>query len=243
MQRDDQPVIDFYHRVCREAAKRQMLVDFHGATRPGADDAHLAQPDNTEGVRGLERNKWSAHTHPEHNVTLPVHPHVPRADGLHARRNGERAEARASSTVFERPMSQGTRCSPARDVRGLREPAADARRLAVELRARAGDHGVPRSPSPSCGTRRVCSTPASATTSSWRGGAASDWYIGAMTDWSRASSRSICRSCPPAASARRLRGRPQRRPLGERLQPLQDPCRPGGHFRSISLPAAAGPRA
>ena len=34
MQRDDQPVIDFYHKVCREAAKRKMLVDFHGAIRP-----------------------------------------------------------------------------------------------------------------------------------------------------------------------------------------------------------------
>ena len=29
----------------------------------------------------------------------------------------------------------------------------------------------------------MCSTPASATTSSWRGGAAADWYIGAITDW------------------------------------------------------------
>ena len=44
MQRDDQKVIDFYHKVCREAAKRKMLVDFHGAIRTGAHDPHLAQP-------------------------------------------------------------------------------------------------------------------------------------------------------------------------------------------------------
>ena len=35
MQRDDQPLIDFYHRICREAAKRKMLVDFHGAQQTG----------------------------------------------------------------------------------------------------------------------------------------------------------------------------------------------------------------
>ena len=32
MQRDDQPVIDFYHGLAREPAKRKMLVDFHGAS-------------------------------------------------------------------------------------------------------------------------------------------------------------------------------------------------------------------
>ena len=31
MQRDDQKMMDFYHRVCQEAARRKLLVDFHGA--------------------------------------------------------------------------------------------------------------------------------------------------------------------------------------------------------------------
>ena len=44
MQRDDQLVINFYHKVCREAARRRMLVDFHGADPSGDDDAYLAQP-------------------------------------------------------------------------------------------------------------------------------------------------------------------------------------------------------
>ena len=38
-------LINFYHRVCREAAKRTMLVDFHGAITTGDDDSHLAKPD------------------------------------------------------------------------------------------------------------------------------------------------------------------------------------------------------
>ena len=44
MQRDDQTVMNYYHNLAREAAKRKMLVDFHGAVGP-PDDAHLAQPD------------------------------------------------------------------------------------------------------------------------------------------------------------------------------------------------------
>jgi len=33
MQRDDQPIVNFYHKICHEAAKRHLLVDFHGAVR------------------------------------------------------------------------------------------------------------------------------------------------------------------------------------------------------------------
>jgi alpha-glucosidase len=109
MQRDDQKVIDFYHRVCREAAKRRMFVDFHGAIRP----AHMTRtwPNllTTEGVLGLEQFKWSDNSHPEHNVTLPftrmfVGP-LDYTPG--AMRNASR---QSFAPIFEQPMSLGTRC-------------------------------------------------------------------------------------------------------------------------------------
>ena len=109
MQRDDQKVIDFYHRVCREAAKRKLMVDFHGGIRA----AHMTRtwPNliNTEGVMGLEQNKWSANSDPEHNVTIPftrmfVGP-LDYTPG--AMRN---ASKRSFVPVFEQPMSMGTRC-------------------------------------------------------------------------------------------------------------------------------------
>src|SRR5215216_3430545 len=59
MQRDDQPVMNFYERICREAAKRKMVVDFHGAIRPATMTRTWPNLLNTEGVRGLEQNKWS----------------------------------------------------------------------------------------------------------------------------------------------------------------------------------------
>ena len=110
MQRDDQPVINFYHKVCREAARRKMLVDYHGAIRPATMTRTWPNLITTEGVRGLEQNKWSKYANPEHNVTLPftrmfLGP-MDYTPGAMVNSGKERNFA----AVFERPMSLGTRC-------------------------------------------------------------------------------------------------------------------------------------
>ena len=109
MQRDDQPVINFYHKVCREAARRRMLVDFHGAIRPATMTRTWPNLINVEGVRGLEQNKWSKYANPEHNVTLPftrmfLGP-MDYTPGAMVNSGSEKNFA----AVFERPMSMGTR--------------------------------------------------------------------------------------------------------------------------------------
>jgi alpha-glucosidase len=182
MQRDDQPIMNFYAKVCREAAKRKMLVDFHGAIRPATMTRTWPNLINTEGVRGLEQNKWSKFANPEHNVTLPFTrmflgplDYTPGAmvnSGLE----------KNFTAVFERPMSMGTRChqlamyvvyeAPLQMLadtpsRYLLEPAVmdflgsvptvwDETRV---LEAKIGDYVA-------IARRR-----------------GRDWYIGAMTDW------------------------------------------------------------
>jgi len=110
MQRDDQPVINFYHKVCREAAKRKMLVDFHGAIRAATMTRTWPNLVNTEGVRGLEQTKWSKYANPKHNVTIPftrmfLGP-MDYTPGAMVNSGSEKNFA----PVFERPMSLGTRC-------------------------------------------------------------------------------------------------------------------------------------
>jgi alpha-glucosidase len=110
MQRDDQPVINFYHKVCREAAKRKMLVDFHGAIRPATMTRTWPNLINTEGVRGLEQNKWSKYANPKHNVTIPftrmlLGP-MDYTPGAMVNSGSEKNFA----AIFDRPMSLGTRC-------------------------------------------------------------------------------------------------------------------------------------
>jgi alpha-glucosidase len=182
MQRDDQPVMNFYHKVCREAAKRKMLVDYHGAIRPATMTRTWPNLITTEGVRGLEQNKWSKYSNPEHNVTLPftrmfVGP-MDYTPGAMVNSGAERNFA----AMFDRPMSLGTRChqlamyvvyeSPLQMLADspshyLREPEVmeflgrvptvwDETRV---LEARIGDYVVV--------ARRH----------------GREWYIGAMTDW------------------------------------------------------------
>lgn len=109
MQRDDQLIMDYYHKIAREAAQRKLLVDFHGAIRPALLTRTWPNLITTEGVRGNEWNKWSTHITPEHDVTLPftrmlVGPmdYTPGAT-LNATREG-------FASNFARPSSQGTRC-------------------------------------------------------------------------------------------------------------------------------------
>jgi alpha-glucosidase len=109
MQRSDQLLVNYYHRVSRETAKRKMLVDFHGDQKPATMTRTWPNLINVEGVRGLEWSKWSAETEPEHNVTLPFTrmflgpmDYTPGAM-LNAQKN-------SFAPIHSRPMSLGTRC-------------------------------------------------------------------------------------------------------------------------------------
>ena len=108
MQRDDQPVIQFYWRVCRELAERKMLVDFHGAIRSILLTRTWPNLLTAEGVQGLEHDKWSDATDPEHDVTLPftrmfLGPMDFTPGAMH---NADRAHFKS---IFKAPMSLGTR--------------------------------------------------------------------------------------------------------------------------------------
>jgi len=182
MQRDDQTVMNFYNKVCREAARRRMVVDFHGAIRPATMTRTWPNLLNVEGVRGLEQNKWSKYANPEHNVTLPFTRMLlgPMDYTPGAMVNSGRE--RNFAAVFEKPMSLGTRVhqlamyvvyeAPLQMLADspshyLREPEVMKFLQTVTtvwdetkvLAARMGDYV--------CIARRH----------------GRDWYIGAMTDW------------------------------------------------------------
>lgn len=182
MQRDDQKVMDFYERVCREAAKRKMVVDFHGGIRAATMTRTWPNLLTNEGVRGLEQTKWSKYANPEHNVTLPfsrmlVGP-MDYTPGAMVNSGNEKNFA----AIFERPMSLGTRChqlamyvvyesplqmladSPSHylrepDIMNFLGPVPVVWHETRALAAKMGDYVVI--------ARRYNQ----------------DWYVGAMTDW------------------------------------------------------------
>jgi alpha-glucosidase len=109
MQRSDQILIDYYHRVSRECAKRKMLVDFHGDQKPAMMTRTWPNLISTEGVRGMEWSKWSADSEPKHNVTLPFTRMFlgPMDYTPGAMRNATKL---TFAPIFGQPMALGTRC-------------------------------------------------------------------------------------------------------------------------------------
>ncbi len=109
MQRDDQWMVNFYEKIAIECAKRELLVDFHGAYKPSGLDRAYPNVISYEGVKGLENAKWSALPDPEHNVTLPFTRMVAGAMDFTP---GAMINANKTnfSIVFTEPMSPGTRC-------------------------------------------------------------------------------------------------------------------------------------
>lgn len=109
MQRDDQWMVNFYEKIAAECAKRELMVDYHGAYKPSGLDRAYPNVISYEGVKGLENNKWSTFPNPEHNVTLPFTRMVAGAMDFTpgAMIN---ANKKNFSIVFTEPMSPGTRC-------------------------------------------------------------------------------------------------------------------------------------
>jgi alpha-glucosidase len=69
--RDDQRMIALYRRFAEEAARRKMLVLFHGATAPWGLSRTLPNVLGYEAVRGLEYDKFNPEgAPPGHDVTI-----------------------------------------------------------------------------------------------------------------------------------------------------------------------------
>ncbi len=109
MQRDDQKMVNYYWKIAEEAAKRHLLVNFHGSFKPSGLRRAFPNVLTREGVKGLENTKWSNYPSPGHDVTIPF---IRMLAGPMDYTPGAmiNAQERNFKSVFTRPMSMGTRC-------------------------------------------------------------------------------------------------------------------------------------
>ena len=109
MQRDDQWMVDYYWRIARKAAEHHLLVDYHGAYKPTGLRRAYPNVITREGVAGLEQDKWGEKANPEHDVTLPF---IRMVAGPMDYTPGAMINATKKNfrPVWDKPMSQGTRC-------------------------------------------------------------------------------------------------------------------------------------
>ncbi|MDC7683439.1 glycoside hydrolase family 97 protein [Asticcacaulis sp. BYS171W] len=71
MDRSDQDMVDYFHKVLSKAADHKLLVDLHGAYAPNGLVRTYPNYVTQEGVLGAEYNKWTTRITATHNVTLP----------------------------------------------------------------------------------------------------------------------------------------------------------------------------
>jgi alpha-glucosidase len=70
MNRDDQWMVDFYHRAAKTAAAHHLMIDFHGAYKPDGMSRTWPNVITREAVLGAEYLKSTARATPDHDVML-----------------------------------------------------------------------------------------------------------------------------------------------------------------------------
>jgi alpha-glucosidase len=102
-------MVNYYWKIAQKAAEHKLLVDFHGSYKPAGLHRTFPNVLTREGVRGLEWSKWSDAASPENAVTIPF---IRMLAGPMDYTPGAMINANEKQfhPVFDKPMSQGTRC-------------------------------------------------------------------------------------------------------------------------------------
>jgi alpha-glucosidase len=180
MNRDDQQMVDWYHRVVELAAQHHLMIDYHGAYKP--DGLRRTWPNliTREGVMGKEYLKWSARTSPVHNTTLPftrmLAGPLDYTPGAFGNSNRENFIARNNE-----PMGLGTRAHELALYVVLESPLMMVSDYPEHY---AGQHDfefIKQVPTTWDEIRVISGRPMENITVARRSG--KDWYVGSITNW------------------------------------------------------------
>jgi alpha-glucosidase len=180
MNRDDQQMVDFYHRVVETAAAHHLMIDFHGAYKP--DGLRRTYPNlvTREGVMGKEYLKWSARTTPTHNTTLPftrmLAGPMDYTPGAFGNSNRENFVARVKM-----PMGLGTRAHELALFVVLESPFEMVADYPEHYQGQKEFDFIKQVPATWDEVRVLGGRPMENITLARRSG--SDWYVGSLTDW------------------------------------------------------------
>ena len=107
--RDDQPVVNFYERIAKACAAHKMMIMYHGAYPPKGFNRTYPNAITRESVLGSEYNIWSYKPSPDHDLILPF---TRMLSGPLDYEPGilDNATKKTFRPIEEKVMSQGTRC-------------------------------------------------------------------------------------------------------------------------------------
>lgn len=109
MDRDDQPMVNFYPKIAEACARRKIMVMYHGSFKPAGFERTYPNAITREGVLGSEYNAWSEKATPENNVQQAF---IRMVSGPLDYEPGILDNATQSTfrPIWGKVMSQGTRC-------------------------------------------------------------------------------------------------------------------------------------
>jgi alpha-glucosidase len=107
--RDDQPMVNFHHRIAEACARRKIMVMFHGSFKPAGFERTWPNAVTREGVLGSEYNAWSEKATPGNNVLTAF---IRMTSGPLDYEPGllDNATRFTFRPLWGKVMSQGTRC-------------------------------------------------------------------------------------------------------------------------------------
>lgn len=108
--RDDQLAIQWFEKIAKAAADRQLMIDFHGCSKPTGLERKYPNIVNYEAVRGAECSKWDLTANPDQHlltsfIRMPAGP-LDYTPG--SMRNATKETFKPVDPGL--PSTQGTRC-------------------------------------------------------------------------------------------------------------------------------------
>ncbi|MCU6453692.1 glycoside hydrolase family 97 protein [Sphingomonas sp. A2-49] len=182
MNRDDQAMIGFYHRLAAATARHHLLLDLHGATHPWGMTRTWPNFITQEGVLGAEYNKWTRRITARHNITLAYTRMLagPMDYTPGAYRNAAPADFRIAATG---PQVQTTRAAELAKYVVFESPLQSVADSPDAYRGQPGLDFLAAVPASWDETRFVSGTMGESIVVARRRG--DTWYLGAMTDAAR----------------------------------------------------------
>jgi alpha-glucosidase len=180
MNRDDQWMVGFYHRVVEAAAAHHLMIDFHGAYKP--DGLRRTYPNliTREAVMGKEYSKWTAMVTPAHDTTLPftrmLAGPMDYTPGAFGNSNRENFVARPVM-----PMSLGTRAHELALFVVFESPLQMVSDYPEHYQGQRDFDFIRKAPTTWDEVRVISGRPMQSIVLARRSG--KDWYVGSLTNW------------------------------------------------------------
>jgi alpha-glucosidase len=186
MNRDDQWMVDWYHRVVEKAAEHHLMIDYHGAYKP--DGLRRTYPNliTREAVMGKEYSKWSDRVTPVHNTTLPftrmLAGPMDYTPGAFNNTNLENFIGRNKM-----PMSLGTRAQELALYVVFESPLEMVSDYPEQYKGQKAFDFIKQVPTTWDEVRVIDGLPMRYITLARRSG--KDWYVGSLTNWEERNSK------------------------------------------------------